>query len=610
MTQSMDVNVLSMDELGQRGVHEEKSGLAQTQPVHHGPLHLASKAMTDTSYHATHKLGIKYPERNSISPPFRFFDLPAEVRNQIYRDALLTQNAISRVPNPKFFSFHEPAEPLYMDEGEELRRGQTRYVPTVGTVLCENIHVEKSTCNMSLLRVNRRMHQEAAPIFFENIWVAVHINKAGLARELKSRGYNVQVEGWKFKDKVKRALDLNIHIPNSRSRRSDSFLIGLTAIAQLPRALSTLAGFEILEFTFSVRPEFKGKFGPESELVTAFRRLQVLNPVKVSEDDYVFEELAFAMSVLALDLEDDTFHDIDRHHVQETKENRILSRLQENFFAAQEACIDRDWAKAADECELCMAYMNGIYRSEASATLSNRYTVDRSSQIFNRFYDMLLILAEAKLRAGAHACAVKYATHFLWIYHRRTGRSHEDGDNLTMSFFCGRAYAAMREPSMALAAYDDLETGLAETEGYISSLSLFWPDRVADTILSERDSLLKLKARLAEDPPAPSMAYAHLRLEMRVDRLLASDVEDPVCHHKTSPKCYTETNKPCMISAKQHGMDPLGLPKSRPIPASADALFKKKFLAEDSEDDSDDDIDLGIPEDVKTPAPRFKISDF
>ena len=79
-----------------------------------------------------------------------------------------------------------------------------------------------------------------------------------------------------------------------------------------------------------------------------------MTPVKVSEHNYVFEELAFAMSVLALDLEDDMLHRADesddKSHCMAVKTKRILSRLEENVLAAQEACSNGEWAKAADEC--------------------------------------------------------------------------------------------------------------------------------------------------------------------------------------------------------------------------------------------------------------------
>ena len=44
-----------------------------------------------------------------------------------------------------------------------------------------------------------------------------------------------------------------------------------------------------------------------------------------------------------------------------------------------------------------------------------------------------------------------------------------------------------------------------------------------------------LKDRLAKDPRPPLMAFAHVRLEMQLDKLLAPYVQDPVCHQELVP---------------------------------------------------------------------------
>ena len=545
MTHVEDTDDIFVDKPSIKGMQlEDKFASLQTRPVRLESYRPADGETTDIAYHAAEMLEgeVGHFEQSPEAHPFRFYDLPPEVRNQIYRELLLTQNAIWRVPNPKFFTFHRPVEPLNMNEGSNVGDGPVGYQPVAGTVLCENIHVEKSTCDMALLRVDRKMYEEASHVFSQNVWVAVHINTGGLARDLKSRGYNVQTEGWKYRNSVKCALDINIHF-NTRialtDGRHDSFLISLSAIAPLPRALATLNRFAHAEFTFSVHPDFKGKFGQESELVTAFRQLQVVKMVKVTEDDYVFEEMAFAMSVLQLDLQDDW------HNRDSILRMSILSRLQANFLDAQEACSQGNWAKAADDCELSMAYIDGVYRFRTSVIFDEDSDGDMAPRINGIFRDLLLILAEAKFRIGAYACAVKYATHFLSI------DSNDWGDINAAAFFRGRAYAAMEEHSMALADYDDIAARLTQSADYISSLSC-WdrpPSRRYHTLPLEGE-FLKLKAILAEDPPAPLMAFAHLKLEMQIERLLEPDTQDPVCHHKDWPLCSTN-DAPCYISMDQ-----------------------------------------------------------
>lgn len=326
MTYTDDVDHISVVKPIEHAVQHQKHFVPSVS------LHQYGNEAVDTSYHANcnHSVKAQDIKRNPEVSVFRFFDLPAEVRNQIYRELLLTRNAISRAPNPKFFIFYRPESPLYVDEDPEVGEGQDEYLPEVGTVVSENIHVEKSTCSMALLRVNRQMYREASHIFSENIWVRVHMNKAGLGRDLKSRGYNVQAEGWRYRHNVKRALDIHIRNPTGNNQGADSFLISLAAIAQLPRALFTLVGFTSLEFTIPVRPQFQGKFGPESEIVTAFRQLQVTKPVKISEDDFVFEELAFAMHVVQLDHLDDPLW-----LPPPTIQNWIWSRLRDSILVAQ-----------------------------------------------------------------------------------------------------------------------------------------------------------------------------------------------------------------------------------------------------------------------------------
>ena len=183
------------------------------------------------------------------------------------------------------------------------------------------------------------MHQEATHIFSENIWVGVHMNEKGIAQDLKNRGYNVQTEGRKHKDNVKRALDITIDFDNDPGRQLDSFLVSLSAIAQFARAVQGLHGIEYLCISFSIQPEFRGKFTQDSEIIAAFRPIHVWG-VKVHEDDYVFEELAFAMSVELFDYIEAAPGLWDPHPGMDEIMKKTMCQLQAKFLAAQEACSE------------------------------------------------------------------------------------------------------------------------------------------------------------------------------------------------------------------------------------------------------------------------------
>lgn len=173
-----------------------------------------------------------------------------------------------------------------------------------------------------------------------------------------------------------------------------------------------------------------------------------------------------------------------------------------------------------------MAYVDGIYHIYTGAIFSVEWRDDLPvSSAIDMVSDMLLLLIKAKFNTGAYACAVKYATQFLAI------GSMNEGDNYTVLLLRARAYATMQEYGRALADYDEIARLLSRSEEYDSSFS--WTDPANhEAILFVLGWYLKLKRELAEDPPAPLMAFAHLRLEMQVDGLLATEIPDPVYNHQ------------------------------------------------------------------------------
>ena len=489
MTHIENVNeILNDDQNRYRMQAEQESESNITLSSQDVPLQTVGNEATGIPHHISDNpvdegLNTGHISKRSI---FRFFDLPSELRDQIYREALLTQNAVSRVPNPDFFVFDDPEGPFHMVDEEGPK---PRSIYDAGDVLHENIHLERSTCNMALLRVNQQMHQEAKSVFLENIWVGIHINKPGFARQLKDRGYNVQTEGWGRKGKVKRALDINIHIgffPRKWEREGkDSFLISLSAIGQLPRAFHTVDKFEYFNLTFSVRPDFRGRFSPDSELIKVFSQLQVVPLVKVPQNEFAFKAMAFAMSVVNLDLRQTNGLVLNFGLLKD----HILSRVHENFSAAQEAYRNALWYKAADECELSLAYMIGTLLAHGG-----RICGFFDQAFANIFCETLLILAEAKMRIGAYACVIKYATHFLIVC------SDNSGGVATMLYLRGRAYAAMGEHSMAQADYTEMAKRRIQPEEMATWSSWANPPIKGGIPFRFEDEVSRLRAQFAEDP--------------------------------------------------------------------------------------------------------------
>lgn len=95
--------------------------------------------------------------------PFPFLRLPAEIRNEIYRPVLLTQNIVIYKPN---FDYDlrvlgEDADGLgYAERGEVA----------VGTIRCESWRSYRIRYQIDFLLTNRQIYREAWAIFqLENI---------------------------------------------------------------------------------------------------------------------------------------------------------------------------------------------------------------------------------------------------------------------------------------------------------------------------------------------------------------------------------------------------------------------------------------------------------
>ena len=104
----------------------------------------------------------------------RITDLPAEIRNEIYRYLLATDYVRERSKNPELREFGGIALGYH--------RPEHKYA---GSLRCQNVWIERSCYSLNILRVSRQIYQESSQIFSNNSWICVRVNRSFFARELK-----------------------------------------------------------------------------------------------------------------------------------------------------------------------------------------------------------------------------------------------------------------------------------------------------------------------------------------------------------------------------------------------------------------------------------------
>ena len=174
--------------------------------------------------------------RASIQPAkASFMGLPAELRQQIYRYLLTAPYVCRRVPNPAFYSSKTESEPLSpaLKDILPLRNDE------IGCIQCQNPWIGTNTFEIAVLRVNQLVHQESWDIFLrESIYFTIHINKSGYGRSLRDHGFDV-VHCGDFDRDIGVALDIRVVIRgfDLGNEESDTFIMTMTGLSQLPRAL-------------------------------------------------------------------------------------------------------------------------------------------------------------------------------------------------------------------------------------------------------------------------------------------------------------------------------------------------------------------------------------
>lgn len=180
-----------------------------------------------------------------------FLVLPAEIRNKVYRYCLVTEYVTSCVPNPAYNVVGNATELKIVDGEWPKHDDEEEDEEGFGIVRCDPIYIQKSAYNMSLLRVNRQIFEEAYSVFCrENYWITVQSNRVQFLDCMIDKGFPIKRSNGEpnIKDSI---LDLRAMFgkPSSSSRHG-TCAVATQFAACLPRTLFTSTGMHALSLRF------------------------------------------------------------------------------------------------------------------------------------------------------------------------------------------------------------------------------------------------------------------------------------------------------------------------------------------------------------------------
>lgn len=222
--------------------------------------------------------------------------LPAEIRNKIYRLVLLTQNVSTDIATVDHTC----------RTSNEIGRGFSKSLLSdgvaVGTIRCEPWRTYTSAYQISVLRANRQTYCEAWGIFqLENFWTFVEVNKPGVGKELKDRGFPIKT-GVDLRRYVKfPVMQVMAIFPSLEGQQQrDTFLVAAVHLKQLVRVLWTANGASEMKVTIDVQPPPTNNSPSEGYLLRPFfklRNIKELVVFGVSERRYI-DELTRAITTM------------------------------------------------------------------------------------------------------------------------------------------------------------------------------------------------------------------------------------------------------------------------------------------------------------------------
>ena len=321
-------------------------------------------------------------------PRKEFLDLPAEIRNQIYRNLLVTQHVMRRFPNPSYLNSRTESEPI-----DNVLEPSTE---RVGTVRCQNIWKIESKFEMAILRVSRQVYKEAHGIFQnENQWVVLGSNKPGFSEAIRDHGFNVVYCG-EVEHIKNPILIIAVIFPSlNLAEAINSCIMTTVDIDQLSRALWTAKGMEGMVLQLILPPGLSESPNMEDILIEPFCLVRGIRHAEVTGSPKFAERLPKA--------------------AREPFENgaEILAEMAQVCSVVQSYKEQDRWIEAAEACELTITFLADCYKVYGSNIIEDNDQV--FAQIRLVAVKFALDLSEARSCLRQYKLGLKYAEYALRI---------------------------------------------------------------------------------------------------------------------------------------------------------------------------------------------------
>ncbi len=345
------------------------------------------------------------PKPKNPIQPLRFLALPPELRNEIYRLVLVTENVTKREPNPAHHSSCKDTEPMIHNYRESISHKP-------GTVRTHSLWLYSLDFQLSLLRVNRQIYDEASGIFAEeNPWIFINTTKKRLSQDLRDHGYGViRCGGEKeIRQMIKfPVVEMSIYFPRPHETRAPyqthgphrhdgmiRFAVSTAGINQLPRALWTLKHSCLMGIFYDTSPNYTRFPKAAREVVNAFSRLQkfgIPHPILPSGPKcrvHLPHRLRFG-----------------------TTESDIHTELQHALTATDRYTTQGKWQEVENLCEASLAYLTDCSKIHGR-------TIHTSTEITQSTAAIVAALAirlqQAKFLHKDYKAAIKYCSYVLML---------------------------------------------------------------------------------------------------------------------------------------------------------------------------------------------------